>query len=407
MSQLRALSWLLVAAGVAAAAEPASRKRYGPGASDTEIKIGNISPYSGPASAYGEIGRTLAAFFDKVNAEGGINGRRIKFVSYDGEMAPAKTVEQARKLVEGDGVLLIFQSVGTAANQAIQKYMNDRKVPQLFVSSPATRWGDPSHFPWTMGFQPNCQSEGRIYARYLLDNHPAARIGILYQNDDFGKDCAKGLKDGLGSRAGAMIVSEQSYELSDPTVDSQLVNLKASGADAFFDVATPKFATQAIRKAHQMGWKPVHLLVNASASIGSVLKPAGLEASTGILTASFGKDILDPARKDDPDVKGYYAFLERYRPDADRMQNLNSFAYIVGNALVQVLKQCGDDLTRENVMRQAASLKDVELPLLAPGVKVNTSPRDYFPIEQFQMRRFDGERWRLFGPVLNGEIGSS
>ena len=400
---------LLTAAalGLALAATPAlAQKKYDTGASDTEIKIGNINPYSGPASAYGLIGKTIGAYFNKINAEGGINGRKINYISYDDGYSPPKAVEQARKLVESDEVLLIFQSLGTPSNSAIQKYMNAKKVPQLFVATGATKWGDPKNFPWTMGWQPNYQSEGRIYAKYLLDNHPTSKIGILYQNDDYGKDYVKGMKDGLGSKAATMIVSEQPYETSDPTVDSQVINLKASGANVFFNVTTPKFAAQAIRKAHELGWKPVHLLNNVSNSVGSVLKPAGFDAAKDVLTTAYFKDPTDPTWKDDAAHKKWTEFMAKYFADGDKTSSFTVYGYAVAQTLVQVLKQCGSDLTRENVMKQAANLKNVEIEMLLPGIKINTGASDFFPIEQMQMMRFNGERWQLFGPVLNGGVGS-
>ncbi len=399
--------WLTFTAalGVAAvAAGPvAAQKKYDPGASDGEIKVGSIMPYSGPASAYGEIGKTEAAYFRKVNAEGGVNGRKINFISYDDAYSPPKTVEQARKLVESDEVLLIFQPLGTAHNTAIQRYMNAKKVPQLFVATGATKWNDPQHFPWTMGWQPNYQSEARIYAQYLIKNHPQGKIGVLYQNDDYGKDYLKGLKDGLGGKM--QIVAEVPYETTDPTVDSQVINVKASGADVFFNVGTPKFAAQAIKKVAELGWKPVHLLNNVSVSIGSVLKPAGLDNSKGLLTAFYLKDPTDPAWKDDAAIKDWSAFMDRYYPDGDKTSSNVVYGYVVAETLVQVLKQCGDNLTRENVMKQAASLKNLELGLLLPGMTINTGPNDFAPIKQMQMERFNGERWEKFGPLMSGEIG--
>jgi branched-chain amino acid transport system substrate-binding protein len=402
------MTLLTVAAlGFAVAATPAlAQKKYDSGASDSEIKIGNINPYSGPASAYGLIGKTIGAYFNKVNAEGGINGRKINYISYDDGYSPPKAVEQARKLVESDEVLLIFQSLGTPSNSAIHKYMNAKKVPQLFVATGATKWGDPKNFPWTMGWQPNYQSEGRIYAKYLLDNHPNGKIGILYQNDDYGKDYVKGMKDGLGAKAGTMIVSEQPYETSDPTVDSQVINLKASGADVFFNVTTPKFAAQAIRKAHELGWKPVHLLNNVSNSVGSVLKPAGFDAAKDVLTTAYFKDPTDPTWKDDAAYKKWAEFMGKYFADGDKSSSFTVYGYAVAQTLVQVLTQCGNDLTRENVMKQAANLKNVEIDMLLPGINVNTGTSDFFPIEQMQMMRFNGQRWELFGPVLNGGVGS-
>jgi branched-chain amino acid transport system substrate-binding protein len=392
---------------VAVATPALAQKKYGPGASDTEIKIGNTMPYSGPASAYGLIGKTLDAYFKKVNAEGGINGRKVTFISYDDAYSPPKTVEQVRKLVESDEVLLVFQPLGTPSNTAIHKYLNNKKVPQLFVATGATKWGDPKNFPWTMGWQPNYQSEGRIYAEYLMKNHPNGKIGILYQNDDYGKDYVKGLKDGLGEKAKTMIISEQPYETSDPTVDSQIINLKASGADVLFNVTTPKFAAQAIKKAHEIGWKPVHLLNNVSNSVGSVLKPAGLEAAKGVLSTGYLKDPTDPTWDNDPGKKEWLAFMDKYFPDGDKTSSFTAYGYSVAQTLAMVLKQCGDDLTRENVMKQAANLKNVQLPMALPGVVLNTSEKDFFPFEQMQMQKFNGERWELFGPVMNGEVGGS
>jgi branched-chain amino acid transport system substrate-binding protein len=398
------LTSALAGFALAVAGPALAQKKYGPGASDTEIKIGNTNPYSGPASAYGTIGKTIEAYFKKVNAEGGINGRKINFISYDDAYSPPKTVEQTRKLVEADEVLLVFQPLGTPSNTAIQKYMNSKKVPQLFVATGATKWGDPKNFPWTMGWQPNYQSEGRIYAEYLMKNHPNAKIGILYQNDDYGKDYVKGLKDGLNGKL--KIVSELPYETSDPTVDSQIINLKASGADVFFNVTTPKFAAQAIKKAHEIGWNPVHLLNNVSNSVGSVLKPAGLEASKGILSTQYLKDPTDPTWDNDAGKKDWVAFMDKYYPDGDKASSFTVYGYSVAQTLAQVLKQCGDDLTRENVMKQAASLKSLEQPMLLPGIRINTSDKDFYPIKQMQMEKFNGERWELFGPVMSGDVGS-
>ena len=402
--------YLLTAAALALAFGMSSafaQKKYDPGASDTEIKIGNINPYSGPASAYGLIGKTIAAYFNKVNAEGGINGRKINFISYDDAYSPPKAVEQARKLVESDEVLLIFQSLGTPSNTAIQKYMNAKKVPQLFVATGATKWGDPKHFPWTMGWQPPYQAEARIYAKYLLDKHPNAKIGILYQNDDYGKDYVKGTTDGLGAKATTMIVAEQPYETSDPTVDSQMVNLKGSGADVFFNVTTPKFAAQAIKKSAEIGWKPLHLLNNVSQSIGGVLKPAGLDNSTGILSSYYLKDATDPGLTNDSGYKDWLAFMDKYFAEGDKTSSFTVYGYTAAQTLVQVLKQCGDNLTHANVMKQAASLKDLELGMLLPGIKINTSETDFYPIKQMRMQRFNGERWQSIGPVMSGDFGGS
>ena len=399
--------WMTVAAALAIAAVAASpaaaQKKYDPGANDSEIKVGNIMPYSGPASAYGEIGKTQAAYFRKVNAEGGVNGRKINFISYDDGYSPPKTVEQARKLVESDEVLLIFQSLGTAHNTAIQRYMNAKKVPQLFVATGATKWNDPQHFPWTMGWQPSYQSEARIYAEYLLKNHAQGKIGVLYQNDDYGKDYLKGLKDGLNGKV--RIVAEVPYEATDPTVDSQVINLKASGADIVFNVATPKFAAQAIKKIAELRWNPVHLLNNVSNSVGSVLKPAGFDNAKGVLSTAYLKDPTDPTWKDDPAYKKWSAFMDKYYPDGDKTSTFTVYGYLVAQTLVAVLKQSGDNLTRENVMKQAASLKNLELDMLLPDSRINTGPNDFAPIKQMQMERFNGERWELFGPLMSGEVG--
>ena len=394
--------------GLAVGATPAAaQKKYDPGASDTEIKVGNIMPYSGPLSAYAQIGRTEAAFFRMINEQGGINGRKINFISYDDAFSPPKTVEQARKLVESDEVLFIFQSLGKPTNNAIQKYMDQKKVPQLFVATGATKFGDPKNFPWTMGWQPTYQTEGRIYAKYILQNLPNGKIGILYQNDDSGRDYLKGLKDGLGPEATKrMIVAELPYDPSDPTVDSQVVALKTIGADIFFDEASPKFAAQAIRKAAEIGWKPTLFLASISNSVGSVLKPAGLENSKGILSSNYIKDPTDPTWKDDPAIKQWSEFMDKYFPEGDKSSTFTVYGYALSQTLVQVLKQCGDELTRENVMKQATNLKDFEVGLLLPGIKINTSPTDYYPIEQMQMSRFNGEHSVLFGTAISGEIGT-
>jgi branched-chain amino acid transport system substrate-binding protein len=397
---------LMAAAVTLAFTMPAAeaQKKYDPGASDTEIKIGNIMPYSGPASAYGVIGKTEARFFAMINDQGGVNGRKITFISYDDGYSPPKTVEQARRLVEDDQVLLIFDALGTPTNSAIQKYMNQKKVPQLFVGSGATKWGDPKHFPWTMGWQPNYQSEGLIYAAYILEHHADGKIAVLYQNDDYGKDYVKGLKDGLGDRAKSMIVAETPYETSDPTVDSQIVTLKSSGADILVDIATPKFAAQAIRKVAELGWIPVHILNSVGGSVGATLRPAGLKNAKGILTAGYGKDPTDPSWQDDAGFQQWAAFMNKYNPDGDKTDGGTVAGYSMPQTLVRVLKQCGDTLTRENVMKQAANLEDLELPMLQPRIKINTSPTDFFPIKQMQMRRFTGEHWERFGPVITGAM---
>jgi branched-chain amino acid transport system substrate-binding protein len=382
-----------------------AQKKYDAGASDTEIRVGNIMPYSGPASAYGVIGKTEAAYFNKINAEGGINGRKIKFISYDDGYSPPKAVEQARKLVESDEVLLIFNPLGTASNTAIQKYMNSKKVPQLFVATGATKWNDPKDFPWTMGWQPSYQSEARIYAKYLLKAKPDARISVLYQNDDFGKDYLKGLKDGLGAKA-SMIVAEESYETSEPTIDNHIVKLRASGADAFLSITTPKFAAQAIKKLAEIEWKPLHIVANVSSSVGGVIKPAGFENSQGILSAAYLKDASDPQWDKDPGMLKFLDFLAKYDPDANRLDGSTIYGYAAAQTLVQVLKQCGDNLTRENVMKQAASLKEFAPDVLLPGITINTTPTDFAPIDQLQMQRFKGERWELFGDIISGEVSN-
>jgi branched-chain amino acid transport system substrate-binding protein len=392
---------LLVASGSGAL----SQKKYDTGATDTEIKIGNIMPYSGPASAWGIIGKTEAAYFRKINAEGGINGRKITFVSYDDAYSPPKAVEQARKLVESDEVLLIFNSLGTADNTAIQRYMNAKKVPQLFVASGASKWNDPQNFPWTMGFQASYQSEARIYAKYILREQPNARIAVIYQNDDYGKDYLKGLKEGLGDKAESMIIAEDAYEVAEPTIDSHVVKMKSLNADVFVDITGPKFAAQAIRKAAQIGWKPLHFLNTVSTSIGAVMKPAGTENAQGIISVAALMDALDPQWKDDPGMKAFDEFLAKDFPEGNRADGNVMSGYNVAQALVQVLKRCGDNLTRVNVMKQAANLKDFRTTNLLPGITINTSPIDFAPIKQLQLRRFKGERWELFGPTLSSEIG--
>jgi branched-chain amino acid transport system substrate-binding protein len=382
-----------------------AQKKYDTGASDTEIKIGNIMPYSGPASAYGVIGKTELAYFNKINAEGGINGRKINFISYDDGYSPPKAVEQARKLIESDEVLVVFNPLGTPSNSAIQKYLNARKVPQLFVATGATKWNDPKDFPWTMGWQPSYQSEARIYAKYLLKEKPDGKIAVLYQNDDFGKDYVKGLKDGLGSKA-SMIVAEESYETSEPSIDGHIVKLKASGADVLISITTPKFAAQAIKKNAEIDWHPVHIVSNVSASVGGVLQPAGYENAQGMLSAAYAKDGADPQWDNDPGMKKFFAFLAKYYPDANRLDGSVVYGYGVAQTLEQVLKQCGDDLTRENVMKQAASLKDFETDTLLPGIKINTSPTDFAPIRQLKMMRFKGEKWDLFGEIISGDLSN-
>jgi len=382
-----------------------AQKKYDTGATDTEIKVGNIMPYSGPASAYGVIGRTEAAYFKKINDAGGINGRKINFISYDDAYSPPKAVEQARKLVESDEVLLVFNSLGTPSNSAIQKYMNAKKVPQLFVATGATKWNDPKDFPWTMGWQPNYQSETQIYAKYLLKNKPDAKIAVLYQNDDYGKDYLKGLKDGLGPKAASMIVAEESFETSEPTIDSHIVKLKSTNADVFIDIATPKFAAQAIKKISEIGWKPLHFLNNVSASVGSVIRPAGYENAQDIISAAYLKDASDKQWDNDPGMKEFYAFMTKDFPEGDKLDGGTVVGFGVAQTLVQVLKQCGDNLTRENVMKQAASLKDFRTEVLLPGIKINTGPNDFAPISQLQLMKFKGEKWELFGDIISADAG--
>ena len=370
------------------------------GVTPTEIKIGNTNPYSGNASAYGTIGKTIAAYFKKVNDEGGVNGRKINFISYDDAYSPPKTVEMVRKLVEQDQVAFVFQTLGTPPNTAIQKYLNQQKVPQLFVATGATKWNDPQNFPWTMGYQPNYQTEGRVYAAYMLKHVKDPKVGILYQNDDYGKDYLKGFEDGLGENK-KIIVMKQTYEVTDPTIDSQIVNLKNSGANVFFNITTPKFAAQAIKKANEIGWKPLHFLNNVSSSLGTVLKPAGLEASRDLITALYMKEVTDPQWKNDKGFTEWVAFMKKYYPDGALDDQSNGFGYNVAILMTQVLKQAGNDLSRENIMKQAANVKNFELPLLLPGIKVNTSPTDFAPIEQEQLAKFDGEKWALFGETID------
>jgi branched-chain amino acid transport system substrate-binding protein len=393
---------LILAASISGAS---AQKKYDTGATDTEIKIGNIMPYSGPASAYGVIGKTEEAYFKKINAEGGINGRKINFISYDDAYSPPKAVEQARKLVESDEALIIFNSLGTPSNSAIHKYMNAKKVPQLFVATGATKWNDPKEFPWTMGWQPSYQSEGHIYAKYLLKEKPGAKIAVLYQNDDYGKDYLKGLKDGLGEKAASMIIAEESFETTEPTVDNHIVKLKSSGADVFVDIATPKFAAQAIKKVAEIDWKPLHILNNVSASVASVMKPAGFENAQGIISAAYLKDASDPQWDNDPGMKAFYEFMAKDFPEGNKLDQGTVVGYGVAQTLVQVLKQCGDNLTRENVMKQAASLKDFRTEVMLPGIKINTSATDFAPINHLQLMRFKGERWNLFGDVISGQVG--
>jgi len=377
-----------------------AEKKYGPGVTDTEIKIGSTNPYSGPASAYGVIGRAESAYFKMINDQGGINGRKINFISLDDGYSPPRTVEQVRKLVEQEQVLFLAGTLGTPPNSAIHKYVNAKGVPHIFVNTGATKWGDPKNFPWTMGFNINYQAEGRIYANFVLDTKPDAKIAILYQNDDYGKDYVKGLKDGLGDKAAKMVVAEASYEVTDPTIDSQIVTLKASGADTFYNVTTPKFAAQAIRRVYDMGWKPLHILNNVSYSVGSVLTPAGLDKSVGLITAAYFKDPADPRWKNDPGFGEYSAWLKKYYPEGDIKDSFNVSGYLIAQGVVHVLKACGDDLSRENVMKQMASIKDLQLPMMLPGIKWNTSQDDFFLIESAQLARFDGKEWVSFGKII-------
>ena len=387
-----------------ASGEAFSQKKYDPGVTDNEIRIGNIMPYSGPASAYGVIGKTEAAYFNRVNREGGINGRKINFISYDDAYSPPKTVEHARKLVESNEVFVVFNPLGTPSNTAIQKYLNAKKVPQLFVASGATKWDDPKNFPWTMGWQPSYQSEARIYAKLLMKEKPDAKIAIMFQNDDFGKDYLKGLKDGLGAQA-SRIVAEESYETSEPIIDGHIVKLKATGADVFINISTPKFAAQAIKKSAEIGWKPLHILTNVSASVASVMKPAGFENSQGIISAAYLKDVADSQWDDDPGMKDFYAFMAKDFPKGDNRDSLTVVGYGVAQTLVQVLRQCGDELTRENVMKQAANLIKFRTEVLLPGISINTDPNDYAPINQLQLMKFKGEKWELFGEVTSSDVG--
>ncbi len=402
--RIAALSTAVIAFAAMSGSAPA-QKKYDTGATDTEIKIGNILPYSGPASAYGVIGKTEAAYFKKINEAGGINGRKINFVSYDDGYSPPKAVEQARKLVESDEVLLVFNSLGTANNTAIQKYMNSKKVPQLFVATGATKWNDPKDFPWTMGWQPSYQSEARIYAKFLMKEKPDGKIAIMFQNDDFGKDYLKGLKDGLGAKA-SMIIAEESYETSEPTIDSHIVKLKATGADVFISITTPKFAAQAIKKLAEIEWKPMHIVSNVSASVGSVIKPAGFENAQGILSAAYAKDGADSQWDNDPGMKKFYEFLEKNFPEGNKLDGSVVYGYGAAQTMVKVLQMCGDNLTRENVMKQAASLKDFAPDTLLPGIKITTTATDFAPIEQLQMMRFKGEKWDLFGDIISGELSN-
>src|ERR1700732_2753131 len=395
------------AVAIALSASPASaQKKYDTGATDTEIKIGQTVPFSGPASAYATIGKAQAAFFNMINEQGGINGRKINLIQYDDAYSPPKAVEQMRKLVESDEVLLTFQLLGTPSNAAVQKYLNSKKVPQLFAATGASKFTDPKNFPWTMGFNPNYFVKGRIYGQYIIKNHPNAKVGILYQNDDLGKDYLNGIKAGLADKAAGMIVAESSYEVSDPTIDSQILKIKDSGADLFFSATTPKQAAQAIKKIAELGWHPVQILDINATSVGAVMQPAGLEASKGVISVNYGKDPLDPTWKDDAGMKRYFDFMAKYFPEGDKNSSFNTYGYSTAQLMVHVLKQCGDDLTRESVMKQATNLKNVQLDLALPGIVGNTTPDDYRVNKQFQMMKFNGERWELFGPILQ-DTGAS
>jgi len=401
---LRSVRWFAASAALAALCFDqnvlAQAAKYGPGASATEIKLGQTMPYSGPASAYGTIGKVETAYFKMINDNGGINGRKIDLISLDDGYSPPKAVEQVRRLVEQDEVLALFQTLGTPSNSAIHNYVNAKKVPHLLLATGATKWGDPKNYPWTMGFNLSYQSEGQIYAKWLLKNKPNAKVAVLYQNDDYGKDVLKGVKDGLGAAAAKMIIAEATYEVTDPTIDSQMIKLQGSGADTFIDITTPKFGAQAVRKAYDSGWKPLHILNNVSASIGSVLVPAGVEKAIGAITVSYYKDQNDPQWKDDPAMLEWRAFMGRYYREGDPKDQSNLYGYLAAQIMVQILKQCGNDLTRENVMRQAANLKNFKLPLLLPGMTINTSPADFFPIQQAQLERFNGTQWQLFGELI-------
>ena len=389
---------------LAAAAAAADEKRYAPGISDTEIKIGQTMPYSGPASATGAIGLAELAFVKMINDRGGVNGRKIRLVSVDDGYSPPKTVEQTRKLVEQDQVAVIFSSLGTPTNTAIQKYLNDRGVPQLFVATGASKWADPEHFRWTMGWQPNYHTEGRIYARYIREHKPDAKIAVIYQNDDYGKDYLAGIEDGLGERYAKMVVGVASYEVTDPTVDSQIVVLQGTGADVFIDIALPKAAAQAIRKAYDIGWRPLYFLNSVGSAVGAVLRPAGLEKSVGIITARYYKDPTDPQWRDDSAYREWLLWMKKYNPDANVADYYNVTGYSAAMTLVQVLKQCGDDLSRENIMRQAANIHGLELPMLLPGVTINTSPTDYRPIKQMRLVRFDGQTWQPISDLIGDDM---
>ena len=376
--------------------------RYGPGASDTEIKIGNTMPYSGPVSAYGVIGKTESAYFNTINEQGGINGRKINFISRDDGYSPPKTVEHVRELVEQEHVLFLFNTIGTPPNTAIQGYLNENKVPQLFVGTGADKWNDPKHFPWTTGALPSYRLEARIYASYILKNLPNAKIAVFYENDDLGKDYLIGLREGLGDKADKMIVATQAYEPADPTVDSQVVGLHGSGADVLLTAASAKFAAQVIRKIYDIGWKPTHFLASISVSVKAVMQPAGAEKAVGIISAGYLKEPTDPQWQDTPEYKEWLAWMKKYNPSANIADGFTVYGYTLAQIMVTVLKACGDNLTRENVMKQAASIDDLKLPMLLPGITVSTSATDFAPIKQMQLMKFDGTTWQLFGQVISG-----
>ena len=393
--QATVLSLLCLTADVALA-----EKRYGPGVTDAEIKIGQTMPYSGPLSAFGTMGRAETAYFDMINAQGGVNGRKITLLSLDDGYSPPKTIEQTRKLVESDEVLLLFSSFGTPPNTAAMKYLNAKGVPQLLIAATGMKWGDPKKQPWTMAFLPSQKTGTAGYVRYLLKERPDAKIAILNQNDDFGKDYVKALRDYLGPKADKMIVAEASYESTDASVDSQIATLKGSGADTLFSFASPKFAAQSIRKVYDIGWKPLHFIPYSATSVSSVLQPAGLDKSIGVISSAYVKDPTDPQWKSDAATKEWLAWMKKYYAQGDVADIFNVYASTNAQLLVHILKQCGDDLTRENVMKKAASLKDLELPMLLPGVKINTSATDYDPLKQLQLMRFDGREWVRFGEVV-------
>jgi len=382
-----------------------AQKKYDTGASDTEIKIGNVEAYSGPASAYGIIGKTEEAYFKMVNDAGGVNGRKINWISYDDGYSPPKTVEQVRKLIESDEVFLVFNALGTPTQNAVQKYHNAKKVPQLFLATGASKWNDPQNFPWTMGFQPSYRVEARIFAKYILKEKPNAKVAVFYANDDFGKDYVAGLKEVFGPRTSQILIAEESYETTEPSIDSHIVKLKGTGADVFVNISTPKFAAQAIKKMHELEWKPMHVMTDVSISIGAVMKPAGLDASEGVLSAGYLKDASDPQWKDDAGMKKFMAFVDKYMPGANISDANIVYGYAAAQTMVQVLKQAGDNLTRENVMKQAASLKDFTPDTLIPGIKINTGPNDFAPIEQLKMMRFKAGQWELFGDIISAETG--